>query len=495
MTNLRRKFKGKLNQKQNVPFTINGLLGNTSGVVNVPNRNNYVYVRLAGSGVAEVFNNRVQTIFDLPVICGYDPVDPQRFQVLSIQGAMSDAVGSSIIYGTGYAPSERYRWMYPGGGQDPLFSELRQFMPLRITPVSSMSFVVHNQVIWNGTAWEIFGGSTEINLTSLIPTTSGKCAMVLISIDGDGAIETTKGTEVDIADLVVTDIPSPPAGTRYVIGAIRVYYGQTQIQEARTNTDIVDLRFPQLITDKYIDGIEVDLSTIADGNALIYDAYTGHIIPGEGGGASAIADLTDVDLTGISDDDILVYDLATETWLPETPATPSSALADLTDVDLTDLADGDVLVYDETSGDWLPNADVTKTIAGDWSGFIDGTLIVITNGSGTFIVPRDCTISKVLIHCTDTGSAGSTIVDVNLNGTTIFTAPADRPELAYDDVDKVAASGTPSVTDLTVGDILTLDIDQVATGAEGLSFIVAMEVTVPSSSPAGADILEVMVFT
>jgi len=246
MTNLRRKFKGKLNQKQNIPYTIPGLLGNSAGTVNVPNRNNYVYVRLAGSGVAEVFNNRVQTIYDLPVICGYDPIDPERFQVLSLQGSIAEAVGSSIIYGTGYAPSERYRWMYPGGGQDPLFSELRQIMPLRIIPTSSMSFIVHRQVIWNGTEWEIFGGSTETNLSSYVPTTSGKCKMVLVSIDEAGDIEITVGSEVDITALVPSDIPSPPDGTRYVLGAIRLYYGQTQIQEARTNTDVVDLRFPQI---------------------------------------------------------------------------------------------------------------------------------------------------------------------------------------------------------------------------------------------------------
>ena len=252
MSNLRRKFKNKFEKKQNIPYTITGLLGNISGVVKVPNRNNYVYVRLAGSGIAEVFNNRVSTIFDLPVICGYDPVDPQRFQVLSLQGSVADAVGFSLVYGSGYAPSERYRWMYPGGGQDPLFVEGRQFMPLRITPTSELKFIVHNQVIWNGTEWEIFGGSTETDLASYVPTTAGKCKMVLISIDDLGDIEITAGSEVDITALVSSDIPSPPEGTRYVLGAIRLYTGQTKIQEARTNTDVVDLRYPQIISDSIL---------------------------------------------------------------------------------------------------------------------------------------------------------------------------------------------------------------------------------------------------
>ena len=273
MTNLRRKFKNKFEKKQDVPYTISGLLGNGAGIVKVPSRSNYVYVRLAGAGVAEVFNNRVQNTFDLPVICGYDPVDPQRFQVLSIQGATTDAVGSSLVFGSGYAPSERYRWMFPGGGQDPLFVELRQWLPLRITPTGGMKFIVHNQVIWTGTTWMVFGGSTETDLTSLIPATAGKCLMVLISINILGEIVATAGTEVDIADLAVTDIPDAPEGTVYVLGAIRLYNGQVAIQEARTNTDVVDLRFPQIAGSGSgggsLPGVDIDLGSFAVDTANI----------------------------------------------------------------------------------------------------------------------------------------------------------------------------------------------------------------------------------
>lgn len=272
MTNLRRKFSNKFQEKQNVPYTISGLLGNNFGIVKVPSRNNYVYVRLAGSGVAEVFNNRVNTIFDLPVICGYDPVDPQRFQVLSLQGATADAVGSSIVYGSGYAPANRYRWMYPGGGQDPLFVETRQIMPLRITPTTGLKFVVNSQVIWTGTSWKIFGGSEETDLTSLVPETDGKCCMVLLTIDESGDLETTKGDEVDIADLVVTNLPEPPDGTIYRLGAFRLYYGQTTLQEARTNTDVVDLRFGQSGGSGgggTLPGVEIDCGAFDDDTADI----------------------------------------------------------------------------------------------------------------------------------------------------------------------------------------------------------------------------------
>ena len=666
MSNLRRKFANKFETKQNVSYTISGLLGNSLGIVKVPNRANYVYVRLAGSGVAEVFNNRVTAIYDLPVICGYDPVDPRRFQVLSIQGAITEAVGSSLDFGSGYAPANRYRWLYPGGGQDPLMVEGRQFMPLRITPTSGLKFRIESQIIWDGTGWKTFGGSTETDLTSLVPTTDGKCCMVLITIDEDGIIATTKGNEVDIANLVVTDIPIPPAGTLMVLGSIRLYYGQTAIQEARTNTDIADGRFsgwdegvgspswnditgkptefpPEAHThvgadildlsvylgnigdipvnmispsagdllvinsgsaeslfdpDNLVKDGSVSPANLFDGNKtnqwvsteaknwaafdFEYSAYVSKIVitanagdwmwadfpndiyiwgshtgtftgeetemdhyaptatgvytrefseprtayryykidfgrPSHGCRVNELeiyvvsaptrfenrklveADITDldhdavkidgitVDLTGISDGEALVYDSTGTKIIPGSGGGGASAMSGLSDVDLTGLADDDILVYDSTSSKWLPEAKPAGGgegggTSGDWLEFIDGALVVETGVGGTYIVPRDSTIEAVMIHCKDQGSTGSTIVDVNLNGTTIFTTQSGRPELAYDDADGVATSGTPDVVTLVAGDILTIDIDQIATGAESLSVLVAMHTTITLGS-------------
>jgi hypothetical protein len=107
---------------------------------------------------------------------------------------------------------------------------------------------------------------------------------------------------------------------------------------------------------------------------------------------------------------------------------------------------------------------------------VDGLLAVETEVGGAFIVSKDVTITKVYIHCEDPGSAGSTKADINLNGVTIFTTQGNRPELAYDDANGWA-SGVPDITDLVEGDVLTLDIDQVATASGGLSVTVAFEET------------------
>jgi hypothetical protein len=392
MSQLRRKFQEKLHVKQDVLYTIAGVLGNGFGIVKVPNRNNYVYVRLAGTGLAEVYNNRVVATNDLPIICGYDSANPTKFQILSIQGAIAESASFSTGV-IGYAPASRYRWMFPGGGQDPLFSELRQLLPLRITPTSAMSFNVHKQVIFNGTEWEIFGGGQSYDLASYIPATSGKCKMVLISIDEVGDIQITAGSEVNIADLAVTDIPSPPEGTRYVLGAIRLYYGQTLIQEARTNTDITDLRFPQI---------------------------------SGGGGASALSDLTDVDLTDLADGDVLVYDETSGGWLPETPASGGTIIVEEVDESpsvsnvekiifpngsLTDNEDGSVSIEFPASGSALTVQEIDETPS-----VANVTVINITNGTLT-----DEGGGEITIEFGDAATDGSAIHDNEANEISAIT--------------------------------------------------------------------------
>ena len=99
---------------------------------------------------------------------------------------------------------------------------------------------------------------------------------------------------------------------------------------------------------------------------------------------------------------------------------------------------------------------------------VDGPLAVATDVH-TIVAAEDFVLGTVYIFCDDSGSAGTTTVDVHLNGTTVFTTQANRPQLAHDDADSVAVSGTPEVTEVSQGDKLSIDIDAIATGARGLS--------------------------
>jgi hypothetical protein len=241
---IRQLLDRKFQKKQNRIGAIPGQMGNGYGVLAVPGREGYYYVRVAGT-VNEVFNNRVGPQNDLLVLVGYDPLQPDLFQVLSTRTVLPGSEGG--INGMGYAPAIRYQWMAPGGGQDPLFVELRQFLHLRIGANGTMKLQVYRGVVWTGTAF-VLVDKQEIDLSAYRPADLDRAALVLATIDETGQVIVTKGTEYVEATattpaLLLAQIPSIPTKTRYVLGFVRLYARQTALQEARTNTDIIDLRF------------------------------------------------------------------------------------------------------------------------------------------------------------------------------------------------------------------------------------------------------------
>lgn len=82
---------------------------------------------------------------------------------------------------------------------------------------------------------------------------------------------------------------------------------------------------------------------------------------------------------------------------------------------------------------------------------------------------RTLTISKVRASVGTAPTGASLIVDVNKNGTTIFTTQSARPTIA---AAGVTATGIPAVTTLADGDYLTVDCDQVGSGTPGADLTV-----------------------
>jgi hypothetical protein len=123
------------------------------------------------------------------------------------------------------------------------------------------------------------------------------------------------------------------------------------------------------------------------------------------------------------------------------------------------------------------------TEAPAWALNIDGALATATN-VGAFVSPGDGTILAVYIYCKTLGTANSTIVDCNKNDVTIFTDQDNRPTLAWDDADSYDKSGAPDITTLAEGDIVTFDIDAIATGAADISIILAVKWTSIVAAPA-----------
>jgi hypothetical protein len=236
-----RTFSGKQN-KARPEF---GVIGDGQGLVEVPGSNNLVYVRI-GNRVQKIKNVRVAAKYGETVSIGIDPNDPGKRQVLSVCTSQNDAAGISVD-GTGPAPAKRYEWMANGGGQDPLYVHLRQFRPLRISCAGGLyvsiqrGFIKSNSGIWLLVPYQ------TINMASHLPTTAGKALLALVTVDQNGTVVVTAGAESDIADLTdLSSAPAAPANTAVENALVRLYYGQTAIQEMRTNSDIFDIRMPYM---------------------------------------------------------------------------------------------------------------------------------------------------------------------------------------------------------------------------------------------------------
>ena len=248
-----KRLKSRLDRKQNRLDKQHGIMGDASGNLTVAGLDNFVYVSI-GDKALPVFNNRVIPQAGVKVWVGYSDEEPTLYQVLSTRSESPSQVNEGGF--TGYAPAKRYEWLATNGGQDPLHVHNRaiSFLKIGTSATGGMNVNLFRGFIWTGTTF-LHISQQDIDLTSFIPVTAGKAAFVLITIDTTGTVVTTDGADVDIDLLDVdNDIPAPPASTAFICGAVRVYNGQTAVQEARTNTDFVDLRLTSSIPPGILDG-------------------------------------------------------------------------------------------------------------------------------------------------------------------------------------------------------------------------------------------------
>jgi hypothetical protein len=100
----------------------------------------------------------------------------------------------------------------------------------------------------------------------------------------------------------------------------------------------------------------------------------------------------------------------------------------------------------------------------------------LTTGTGAFrLYNRDGvthTIHTVSASVGTQPTGDSILVDVNKNGTTIFTTQSNRPTIAVSTNED--ESGTPDVTSWAAGDYLTIDIDQIGSTIAGANLTVTV---------------------
>ena len=139
--------------------------------------------------------------------------------------------------------------------------------------------------------------------------------------------------------------------------------------------------------------------------------------------------------------------------------------------DITPNSD-EVLTFD--GADWIPEVLPAGSTATRVIGFGYATTL---SGGLTLPVKMHAPWAGTITNITATVSvapAGSgIIIDINKNGTTIFTTQGNRPTIAagtYEDL-----SSVPDVTNLTLNDVLTCDIDQVGT-SPGAGLVVQVRI-------------------
>ena len=81
------------------------------------------------------------------------------------------------------------------------------------------------------------------------------------------------------------------------------------------------------------------------------------------------------------------------------------------------------------------------------------------------LMPGAATISKVIIYSDTQPTGTSIIVDINIDGTTIFTTQSGRPEIAVST--NTDDSATPDVTALVQDSRVSVDVDQVGSTIAG----------------------------
>lgn len=83
-----------------------------------------------------------------------------------------------------------------------------------------------------------------------------------------------------------------------------------------------------------------------------------------------------------------------------------------------------------------------------------------TTVDGAWVPDVALTVTGVWIWRGTAGTSSATIVDLNKNGTTMYTTQANRPTIAWNDADKKVDCTLPDVVSIAAGDIVTIDIDQ-----------------------------------
>lgn len=101
-----------------------------------------------------------------------------------------------------------------------------------------------------------------------------------------------------------------------------------------------------------------------------------------------------------------------------------------------------------------------------------GTLTAAA-GKDFAVAPFGGVVKKIAARVGTAPTGATLIVDINKNGTTMFTTQANRPTIAISGTTATMA-GNPEVVTFAAGDLLSIDIDQIGSTVAGANLGVSL---------------------
>lgn len=145
---------------------------------------------------------------------------------------------------------------------------------------------------------------------------------------------------------------------------------------------------------------------------------------------------------------------------------PGAEIGNLHDVNLSSPSNGQTLKY-------VTNRWENYTPAGQTQIFtVPGTLTTGI-GKGRFYAPVNMTITNIRGYVATAPVGADIIFDVNKNGSTIFTNQGTRPRIVASS--NTTSSNTPQITNVSAGDYLSVDMDQIGSSTPGADMTIQIE--------------------
>jgi hypothetical protein len=416
-------------RKEDRPLYFSGQLGittNGEAQVEVPSRSGFVWVRLRNqlNEVIQAFNEEVSTVYDLPVLVEWDKFSPNRYRIVGRDRGRYLDWGSSSSYLPIHGAQHQFNTLTGAGGGDIVWVYSQQFQPLLVTPsgtAGAFSVSIQPHVYYWNSEFQYAGGTGIAGFDGLWPTGSSNARMLLVYLDPDtgnvnlatGSLTEFSNTLTGTAD-VIPYVPSLIAPEDIPLSAVRLITGTSTIQW----TNLYDIR--------------------------TYFASAGGAYGGSG--APANAQYVTMALNGtLSDERVLTAGA---------------------DIDIADGGAGGNVTVGVSTGTFsrANHSHAAQTMQHFLT--VEGTLIVDSNPLRLYNnYGGNKTISEVFLSVDTPPTDASIIVDVNKDGTTIFTSQANRPVI-------VAGANTGNTTTIDVptwadGEYLTIDVDQIGSGTAG----------------------------